>query len=449
VDATGGEAAAGGKVRRVRNPLPYGTTAVGTGLLISGIAIYAFTAVASRHLGKEEYAPLLLLWYSIFLVGPGFFLPVEQELSRSLAARRSRREGGEPLVERASRLTLVMLGGLLVVTALLSPVLLDTIFDDQLLLLASFALGLIGVAVGFVARGVLSATGRFRSYALYVGSDGVLRLVLCLVVVAVGVDTAGWFGLAVAAAPFGALAVSMAGQRGLVEPGPPVVEGEFSRALAALLTASVLAFTLLNIGPLAIDFFGTPDEQAEASLFGNGVFVARVPLFLFQAVQAALLPKLSALAEQGRMDELRDGMKRLLALTAALGVVGTIGAFTIGPFVVSALFGEEYGLDARTLGLLAMSSAFYMLATAVGQAVIALSGHKLVALSWGLGVLAFGLVAMVAADDLFLRVEIGLVAGAAVATLAMALSLRARLRAGAVPDPGDVVEALHDLPLEP
>jgi O-antigen/teichoic acid export membrane protein len=432
-----------------RSPLPYGTTAVGTGLLVSGVAIYAFTAIASRHLGPEEYAPLLLLWYSIFLVGPGFFLPVEQELSRSLAARRARQEGGGPLISRAGRLTLVLLTVLLTVTAVLAPFLLDRIFDDQVLLLVSFMLGLIGIALGFVARGVLSAMGRFRSYALYVGSDGVLRLVLCLVVVAVGVETAGWFGLAVAAAPFGALAISMVGQRNLVEPGPPVVAGEFSRALAALLTASVLAFTLLNIGPFAIDFFGTPEQQTEASRFGNGVFVARVPLFLFQAVQAALLPKLSALAEQGRMAELREGMRRLLLLTAALGAIGTVAAFTVGPFVVRTLFGEEFDLDARTLGLLAMSSAFYMLATAIGQAVIALSGHKLVALAWGIGLAAFLVTAALAADDLFLRVEIGLVVGAAAATGAMALALLARLRAGAVPQVGDVVEALHDLPLEP
>lgn len=432
-----------------RNPLPVGTTAVGSGLLISGVAIYAFTAIASRHLGKEEYAPLLLLWYSVFLVGPGFFLPVEQELSRALAARRARGEGGGPLIGRAVRLTAVMLAVLLTVTAALGPVLLDTLFDEQLLLLVSFSLAIVGVAFGFVARGVLSASGRFRAYAVYVGSDGVWRLLLCLAAIAFGVQTAGWFGLAVALAPFGALAVAFAGQRDLIEPGPPVVAGELSRALLALLTASVLAFTLLNIGPLAIDFFGTPEEQVEASRFGNGVFVARVPLFLFQAVQAALLPRLSALAEEGRMLELRQGMRRLLVLTAGLGALGTIGAFTVGPIAVRTLFGAEFDLDARTLGLLAMSSAFYMLATASGQAVIALSGHKLVALSWGIGVVAFLLAAVVVADDLFLRVEIGLVAGAAAATAAMALSLVARLRAGAVPQVGDVVEALHDLPLEP
>ena len=70
-------------------------------------------------------------------------------------------------------------------------------------------------------------------------------------------------------------------------------------------------------------------------------------------------------------------------------------------------------------------------------------------MSWAIGVVTFVVTAAVAADDLFLRVEIGLLAGSGAAVLAMALSLIARLASGAKPDPGSVIEALHDLPLEP
>lgn len=432
-----------------RSPLPEGTIAVGVGLIVSGIGIYAFLAIASRQLGELEYAPLLLLWYSVFLVGPGFFLPVEQEVSRALAARRARGEGGGPLLRHAMRLTAILLAAISAVILLLSKVLLDELYEGQVLLLVGLVLGIVGVGVGFVARGALSAQSRFKAYGTYVGVDGVARLGIGVVLVVVGVETAGWFGLAIGLAPFVALAVALRGQRGLLEEGPPADGRELSGALVALLIASVLAFTLLNIGPLAINHFADASEKASASRFGNGVFVARVPLFLFQAVQAALLPRLSALAEQGQLGELRNGMSKLLVVTGGIGLLGTVGAFSIGPFAVRTVFGPDFDLDRRTLGLLALSSALYMLATAIGQAVIALSGHKLVAASWGAGVVAFVLSAGFLADELFLRVEIGLVVGAAVATAGMTAALVSRLRSGAQLDTAAVIEALHDLPLEP
>ena len=44
------------------------------------------------------------------------------------------------------------------------------------------------------------------------------------------------------------------------------------------------------------------DEDAElVTHFAYGVLLARIPLFMFQAVQAALLPRLSRLAARGEL----------------------------------------------------------------------------------------------------------------------------------------------------
>ena len=59
--------------------------------------------------------------------------------------------------------------------------------------------------------------------------------------------------------------------------------------------------------------------------FAYGVLLARIPLFMFQAVQAALLPRLSRLAATGELDEFRAGLRRLLMVVLAVGVVGTLG----------------------------------------------------------------------------------------------------------------------------
>lgn len=430
-----------------RNPLPAGTFAVATGLVISGVTAYVFLAVAKRALGEEAYAPLALLWTVTFLVGPGFFLPVEQEVSRALAERRARGEGGGPLLRRAAGLAVGLLAFLLVVIGIASPALLDNAFDHQPLLLVGLGLAVSGVAAGHLARGACSGQGRFKPYAVYIAADGIVRLVICIALAVAGVDSPGPYGIAVGLAPIIAVVLAMAGQRGLVVDGPPAPWREVSGALLALLLGSIFSFTLVNGGPIAVNLLGSAAEQVHAGRFLNALLIGRIPLFLFQAVQAALLPRLSALAGAGQLDEFRSGLKRLLAVTGLLGGLAALGSLVLGPFFVELLFDDV--VDHRTLGLLGLSCGAYMVALALAQAVIALAGHRLATAAWAAGVAGFVLVSLFSADDLFLRVELGLAAGSAISAVAMAAALAARLRAGAQPDPGLVVEALHQVPLEP
>ena len=432
-----------------RNPLPEGTLAVGVGLVLSGIATYGFLVLAARALGKEQYAPLGLLWSAVFLLGPGLFLPLEQEVSRALAERGARGLGGGPVIRRAGVLAVAILGVLLLVMGVLAPVLLDKLFEDQVLLLVGLGFGLTGIAAGHLARGTCSGQGRFRPYSIFLGADGVVRLLLCIGLVVAGVDTPGLYGLAVGLAPCIAVVIALARERDLLQEGPEASWREVSGAIVVLLVGSILSFTLINVSPLVIDLLGTEAEQADAGRFLNGLIVARVPLFLFQAVQASLLPRLSALAGAGRLTEFRSGLRSMLLVTIGIGALAAVGAFAVGPFAVRTLFGAEFELDHRTLGLLALGCALYMVASAISQAVIALGGHKLVALSWAVGVVGFVLAAAFAAEELFLRVELALVLGSGTATVAMGLALASRLASGAQLEPGAVIEALHEIPMEP
>jgi hypothetical protein len=61
----------------------------------------------------------------------------------------------------------------------------------------------------------------------------------------------------------------------------------------------------------------------------------------------------------------------------------------------------------------------------------------------------FLLTTALVSDDLLLRVEVGLVAGPAMAVLVFAAALHQRLAAGVTADADSVFEAMIDLPLEP
>ena len=106
----------------------------------------------------------------------------------------------------------------------------------------------------------------------------------------------------------------------------------------------------------------------------------------------------------------------------------------LGPFVVELVYDAD--LSGRTLAMLALGSAVYMVALALAQAVIALKGHALVALGWAVGVVAFLLGTWLSSDDLFRRVEIGLLVSSLAAVTAFALALRYRLASGAARTPG-------------
>jgi O-antigen/teichoic acid export membrane protein len=427
---------------------------VGTGLVVSGLSAYAFMALAARVLPKAEMGPLSATWSLVFLLGPGLFLPLEQEVSRALAYRRVQNCGGEPVLRRATTFgiglglaTLV----LLIATARWSV---DQIFDGELLLLVGVGFGLIGALAGHLTRGSLSGMAKFKGYGTYLGADGLIRFLGCAFVALLGVRTAGWFGVAVGIAGIIAVPLALKVERPRLGPGPEAALAEVSQALGFLLVASLCAFAIMNISPVLVQLYAKPSQDELAGQFIQGLVIARIPLFLFQAIQAALLPKLSGLAVAGRIGEFRNGLKRLLIVVAALAVVGTIGGAILGPFAVKVMAGSEYVISHRTMGMLALGSGFYMLAMAVAQALIALGGHRRQAFAWFMGLVALFATSYVASDDLYFRVELGLLVGSIVAFVVMSgLLVRRIVEAGGPSeitfDRGDLIEALHDVPVEP
>jgi O-antigen/teichoic acid export membrane protein len=178
--------------------------------------------------------------------------------------------------------------------------------------------------------------------------DGVARVVLAGMLAAVGVAVAGPFGLVMAITPFIGVGVALLGQHDLAEPGPEAPWSELTRNLGWLLMGTVSIALVVQGGTVAVQILAGPDQQGAAGQFLNGLQIARVPLFLFQAVLASLLPKLSHLANVGRYDEFLHGLRRLVLAILGLGVVAVIGAAVLGPTVIEVVFGADSALTGRT-----------------------------------------------------------------------------------------------------
>jgi O-antigen/teichoic acid export membrane protein len=429
-----------------RTPLPEGTVPVAIGLFIAGVCSFAFFRVGVIALGSEDaFKPVVSMWFATFALAPGLFLPLEQELGRALSARRALGHGGRSVLVKVLTLGAVLAVMATIALLAVGPWLANDYFGGDWVMVAALMLSIACYAPTHLSKGICSGSGRFRAYAVVLGADGLVRILFCLLLAVIGVKAVGWYGMAVAVAPLvGVFAVGAKGQL-RTDVGPPATWKEVTPNLGWLLLGSVMAAGLVNAGPIATSLLS--DDNTSVTRFGYGVILARIPLFLFQAVQAALLPRLSRLAAAGEMTEFRVGFRRLVYVVIGVGVIGTMGAFVLGPFAVRTMY-DGAVLSRRTLTVLALGSACYMLGLAISQAVLALHGHAQVALGWTVGMVTFAITTASISGEVFRRVELGLLAGSAAAMAVFAFALRSRLRSGAVPDADSLMDAITDMPIE-
>jgi len=401
-----------------------------------------FFVVAARALGPERYSSLSVLWTLVFFAAPGFLFPLEQEVSRAVSARRALGIGGGPVIRRAAALGGALAGGLALLALVLSRPILDHLFDGRVLLLVGLVLSLPVYAALHLSRGALSGTGRFAAYGTLLSGDGIVRVVAALVFAAIGINSPGPYGLLIAGASAVMLVAVLARQRGILEPGPEAPWSELSEALGWLLLGSVLAQAFVNASVPLVKVLADEGQDAIAGQFQAGLIITRVPLFLFQAVQASLLPKLAGYAASGQFVDFRVGLRKLIYVVIGIGTVATIGAFAVGPFVLRLAFGSEFDkLGNADLGYLSLAGACFMLSTALSQALIALRGYSKVAAGWAAALVVFG-IGVAVGPGLLGRVELGLVAGSVMSVVAMAVLVQLQMRNGVPQTAEPLFEAL-------
>jgi O-antigen/teichoic acid export membrane protein len=438
-------------IEAAKKPLPEGTFVVGAGLIVAGITAYGFQILSFRALSKPDYAALNALWVFVFVLAPGFFLPLEQEVGRAVSHRRAIEEGGGPVVKRAALLGLWLTIGLALVTiaAAIGTPIVDNLFEGEVGLVACLIIALFTYGVQHITRGTLAGNGRFGPYGMILGAEGMIRILPCAALALAGVDQPVYYGLCLAIPPAFASLVSLRGQHGLLEPGPQAPWSELSTNLGYLFFGSLLAQALSYAPFLGAQILAKPGQKDAVADFIVGLFLARIPILLFQAVQAALLPKLAHLIGSGRHDDFKDGLRKLVLVVVGIAVIGVVAAGTLGPTVGEILFGDKFTLGNIDLALLAAGSGLFILALTLAQALIALMGHAKALVAWVSGIVVFVGVTAATGPDLFRRVELGFIAGAAAAAGVMGLLLLRQLRAG-IPEGSleSFVEQIEHEPLE-
>ena len=431
------------RLKRVSSQLPAGTIPIGLGLFINGIVTYAFLILPVRtdRIDKVQLGFLTNLWFLTFTLAPGVLMPLEQELGRAISARMHHGLGSLPLVKRAAALAAGLVAILTVLALAFAPLYLKKGFGGSTTMLAIFVVSLPTYAAYYLLRGVLSGSHTFKSYGWLLGAEGILRIGMCIALIVLGASGESWYSATLILAPMLTVMWLIKKEHRVVTPGPSAPWSELTNALGFLIIGQLFAQVLMNAAPIAASFLGTTDaDHQDATVYKNGFLIARVPLYLFAAVQAALLPQLSRLIAAGKVNEFRNGMKKVFLIITAVTLSFTIGAGALGPFVIRTLYGADFNLPRLTFVLLGLASGAFMFATALAQGLIAIARYKDVAVVWFLGALTF-VAALPLAHEIQLKVNIAFLLGSCVSALLSALYLERRLQHLS---PGPHTEFLRD-----
>ncbi len=124
--------------------LPRGTFPIASGMVVGAITGYVVVIVVNKAVGNQAYAGFGAFWSLIFVVGPGLFLPIEQEISRAISHRAAHSDGGAPIIRLATTMaaTLALVVGL--IFACLSPFFVTHVFHGNGYLQIGFIIGIVG-----------------------------------------------------------------------------------------------------------------------------------------------------------------------------------------------------------------------------------------------------------------------------------------------------------------
>ncbi|MEZ5343145.1 MAG: hypothetical protein R2706_17415 [Acidimicrobiales bacterium] len=404
--------------------LPAGTAAVALGLAINGAATYVFLGLPARsnRLDPHDFAIFSTLWFTAYLIGPGLFIPLEQELARRVATARAK--GLSPSADEKATLLIGTLATLVVGVALLAfagPIG-RQFFGGERRIVAVLAMAIASTGVAQWTKGMLAGRGLFTRYGILVGAEGLARVAILAVFVAIGPETVAPYTVAVAISPLGALFLL----RRVTERGPsgevrPILR-QVATSLGVLASAQFAAQFLMNGVPLALAALGDPNDKETVGRVGAALVLARVPLFLFQAIQASLLPGLAALAELDDMAAFRHRVRSVAAAISVLGLAAIAGGAVLGPYATRTLFGPDFESSPAEFASLVASAIAVVLALVSAQALIALNRHRLAAVGWLIGAAAF-VVLLGLPLSLLAKVLVAGIVGPSIALVAMVTML--------------------------
>lgn len=339
--------------------------AAASGFVVMWIASWALDA-------KHGYNSFLAYW-GLFFACTGLIDGITQETTRAVAASRETQVRGNANPWKL---------GAAIGAALAAVVLFVGLFAMGRIVptrpgtaTGLLAFGLLSYAFQAVLSGILSGSGLWNRYAALVALDSGVRLVLAVVVWALGGGLVEFLAITVIGALSWAVVLALAPVRVQLD----VDRGAFVRRVGSAMVASGASAALITGFPTAASAaFPAATAGAAVAAINNAVMLTRAPVLVpLQRFQSALVV---------RFVERRDTVYRALAAPVGaimgVGLVGFAAAWLVGPWILRVAYKPELFVDGLTLGLLTFASAFMGMLMITGVAVLALERHAFYVAGW-------------------------------------------------------------------
>ncbi len=392
-------------------------------MLAAGVLAYAFHILAARTLTPSQYGQIAVLWAALFLTVVVLFRPLEQTTARAVADRLARGQEARSVLRSVALVYGCALGLVAVGAVAFWSELTDTFFDGNSFMTAMLVVGIAGYGIQYIGRGILGGLRRFRGLSAIHVTDGTIRFLVALPL------------LAVASPDIAAVALAAAGIGGAIPPlwrcraeiqrlgvGASDEHFHMRAALGFAAPAVVIAAAdqlLVNGAPLVV--VGGGGSQKAAAIVFAATMLVRVPVFLFTGVAGSFLPNLTRLNAEDDHHRFVATVTRICVvfLGATVAIVGV--AALLGPTVMPIVFGDEYHAPAKDLALLGLAAGCYLAAATISQALLAVDRGAIAAWAWATGAVVFVCAYHIVGGSQLHRASVGIATGMVTATLLLVL----------------------------
>jgi hypothetical protein len=403
------------------------------GVVGYGIGAFAYLVAVGRILGPARFPNVSLLWTAVFTGVVGLLVPVEQEGARAIGMAVAT---GADIADAAREVrgsASVVAGTTAVAAVVASPLLARELFDGQLGFVAVLAASIVAYGLVHAARAVLVGTGSLGRFSALLLVDTGARLALTAILYLAGARSGLVLALAVPASPV--LALLVVAPRALAFGGAAGGWARLVRRIGPIIVAALVAQLVLNFPALAVRALAPDDQAAAVGSFLASLSLARSPLMLFGAFEAAMVPTLTAHAAHERLVDLRRVMRRYVAAVAAIAAGCTVAGALGLRLALRLGFGEAFTFRLLSVVLVLVGTGGCLVTFVLGQGLLTLGRRRLLVAPWLASLVVEVLVMATGWDTLTVRASAAFAAGPAVGAVVGLVVLEAAIDGAAAVTP--------------
>jgi O-antigen/teichoic acid export membrane protein len=381
-----------------------GATQIIGATIIAGIAGYLVTFLVYRVVGPAPYALFAIFWASLYL-GVGALSGIQQEVTR---ATHPIDPGSRHGANRARAFGVVAAVLVFVATIASAVLWVDAVFPaDGWALVWPLAVGASAYVLVATLSGSLYGVSQWRSLALMISLDGVLRLALVGAILTTSNDIVALAWAVALPFPLAIMLLWPVIRRTFIGRSDiDVGYGRLTWNVARTVLAAVSTAVLVSAFPLLL---GVTARGADAALIGELVFtltLTRAPL----VVSVMALQSYFIVQFRQRLEHWAGFLLKVMGVLAAGGVLLALAGWWLGPPVFELVSGAPVTLDGGFIAVMVASSALVGALSVSGSAVLGRGGHLAYSAGWLVAALATVIIMALPIDDILLRVGAATVA---------------------------------------